>query len=131
MNALQTTAIIISFPTEPDDSHKLLARDKAEACAWEEVAMAHGFNRIVIHEQLGSQGPEDGDFVLIYRTGDRWARWGAARQGKGVLLWRCANGAQVGVYTTMREALETLLDPAQQDVRRPAATPMASSRTAC
>ena len=127
MTVRRTTAIIISFPTEPDDSHKLLGRDKAEACAWEEIAMAHGFNRIVIHEQLGSRGPEEGDFVLIYRTGDRWARWGAARQGKGILLWRCANGAQVGIYPTMKAALDTLLDPAMQDARPPRSAAVASS----
>ncbi|MEJ1975242.1 MAG: hypothetical protein WDN49_03425 [Acetobacteraceae bacterium] len=80
------------------------------ACEWELTAVAYGFDRIVIHEQVGGEAPEDGDFVLVYRSGDRWARWGAARQGTHILLWRCANGAEVGIFPTMRQALDALLD---------------------
>ncbi len=109
-----TTAVILSFPQASAAAHKLLPEDKTEACAWELTAMAYGFDRIVIHEQMGGSGPEDGDFVLIYRTGDRWARWGAARQGGQVLLWRCANGVEVGAFPTMREALNALLNPAMR-----------------
>ena len=106
------TAVIIAFPRVPEAAHKLLSVDKAAACEWEFGATAYGFDRIVIHEQIGGQSPEEGDFVLIYRMGDRWARWGAARQGSQILLWRCANGVEVGIFPTMREALDALLDPA-------------------
>jgi hypothetical protein len=107
-----STAVIIAFPRVQESAHKLLAADKASACEWEFGAAAYGFDRVVIHEQIGGQSPEDGDFVLIYRMGDRWARWGAARQGAHILLWRCANGAEVGIFPTMQEALDALLDPA-------------------
>lgn len=116
MPARKQTAVIIAFPTDPN-RHRLRPQDKAEACAWEEAALRFGFDRIVIHEQIGTRGPEDGDFVLIYRAGDSWARWGAARQGPDVLLWRCANGVQAGLFPSMRAALETLLAPAAAELR--------------
>ncbi len=112
MDTHPSTAVIIAFPKAPEAAHKLLPADKTAACEWEFRAAVYGFDRIVIHEQVGGDAPEDGDFVLIYRTGDRWSRWGAARQGAHILLWRCANGAEVGVFPSMQEALNTLLDPA-------------------
>ncbi len=113
MGPQQPTAIIIAFPKAPERAaHKLLPKDKVAAREWEFHAGAYGFDRIAIHEQLGGQTPEDADFVLIYRTDDRWARWGAARQGDSILLWRCANGAEVGIFADMKEALDVLLDPA-------------------
>jgi hypothetical protein len=125
------TAVILKFPRVSDAGHRLLPSDKAEACQWELTAIAYGFDRIVIHEQMSGDGPEDGDFVLIYRMGDRWARWGAARQGAHVLLWRCANGVEVGAYPTMGEALNALLDPAMRSSdagSRPLEAPEPSAR---
>ncbi len=131
MDPKPPTAVIIAFPRAPEAAHKLLPNDKAAAREWAFRAVAYGFERIVIHEQQGGQTPEDGDFVLIYRSGECWARWGVARQGDSILLWRCADGAETGIFSSMKEALDTLLDPALRVSDAVAKAAMAEPRACC
>ncbi len=84
--------------------YKLLAVDKIDICRWEAEGGAPGVSRIAIHEGDGAcEG--DADVALLYAPGVEWARWGVARRGGSILLWQCRDGQDLGLFDTMREAL--------------------------
>ena len=100
------SATVIPFPTRADRSNRLLMRDKIEANAWGKAATRLGYDRVIICEQSGGPKPEESDFVLIYRVGECWAHWGAARQDGVILLWQCSDGVQAGLFVSMQAALD-------------------------
>ena len=83
---------------------KLLAADKIDICRWESEGGSPFVARIAIHEGTGGC-EEDADVALLYAPGLPWARWGAARRGNEILLWRCNDGRDIGLFRSMREAL--------------------------
>ncbi len=100
-----TGATILPFPTQRRPENWLTTLDRVEALRWEaDEAAAEGV-RVAIYNRQQNDAPEVGDFVSIYRGDERWAAWGAARRGRSIKLWRSANGADIGEFATMQEAL--------------------------
>ena len=106
------SATLIAFPQR--QVGRFTVRDRIELLEWEVAARARGrcFSRIVLHEQQPIDGIETSDYLLLYAGKGPWARWGAARRGRFVNVWRCADGADLGPFDTMREALGAALDAA-------------------
>lgn len=107
-----SSATLIVFPQR--HAGRFTVRDRIELLEWEAAAVARGrgFTRMVLHEQQLIDGIETCDFLLLYAGDGSWARWGASRRGRSISVWRCADGADIGPFDTMREALGAALDAA-------------------
>ena len=103
---------IVIFPRQPRrpayggiEPFKLRTADKIEICRWEAEGGSPGVARITIHEGSGVC-EEDADVALLYAPSVPWARWGVARRDSLLLLWRCNDGQDLGLFGTMREAID-------------------------
>lgn len=103
--------IVVPFVLRRPATQHLTARDRIEACRWDEAARLFGYDRLVIHERLSSDPPEVGNFLSIYRTGEPWATWGLARRDDEIFAWNCATGADIGVFESVNAALLAILPP--------------------
>ena len=86
---------------------KLLAVDKIELFRWEAEGAATAVVRIAVHEGSGLC-EEDSDVALLYAPDGLWARWGLARHGTIILVWRCTDGQDLGRFSSVREALDAV-----------------------
>jgi hypothetical protein len=102
-----TSASIIPYPTRAAVSSLLSFRDKVDVCRWEVACALPQIARVVIYDHVRTEA-NPVDFVLVYGADSPWARWGLARRGSEVILWRCSNGADLGTFETMVEALTAL-----------------------
>jgi hypothetical protein len=103
---------VIAFRPAAKSPARLTLRDRLEIDAWRNPACMRGFDRLVIHERGHLDPPEFEAFLGIYRRGESWARWNVARCGAWVLAWCSANGADIGRFDSVGEALQTLLGAA-------------------
>ena len=101
---LKTADVLIFHPRQKNN--RLTMQDKLDTTRWESQAFCLGYDRVIVHEATSGQSPEN--FVLVYRLGHTWARWGANRQTQKVILWRCSDGAQMGLFMTMIAALNSI-----------------------
>lgn len=118
---LAHSAVIIPFPALPDRTGRLTLRDRADILARQGAAHLRGYGQMLIHTASADAEPGTPDVVMLYPEGERWARWGVARQAAGVLVWRCADGTELGWFSTVAEALDAALgapDPASRRLRR-------------
>lgn len=106
------SATLIAFPQR--QAGRFTVQDRIQMLEWEVAARARGrgFSRMVLHEQQPIDGIETCDFLLLYAGEAPWAHWGVARRGRGISVWRCADGADLGPFDTMREALGAALEAA-------------------
>jgi hypothetical protein len=85
--------------------NKLLSRDKAEVCGWQAALRTAEIERVVILDH-SEAGADQVDLVLATPSAaGRCARWGITRRDEAILLWRCDDGAALGVFRSMRAAL--------------------------
>ncbi len=103
-----STATILPFMPRRVLDNRLTAQDRIDALVWESTVDTASCGRMVIHHRQHNDDPEIGDFISIYRQNCSWATWGVARRGQVVSLWRCATGADLSEFTTVREALATI-----------------------
>ena len=99
---------IVPFLLNTKASCRLTQQDRIDTWLWEKTALDRGYDRAVVQAHMWVQDAEQDEFVLIYRLGHPWARWGAARQGRKVMVWRCSDGAEVGLYLCMKSALDEI-----------------------
>jgi len=108
---LPPTSIVIPFPGPKPRPNRLAIADIQEAEEW-----AGGLSRLwcklVIYESP-AEDEEIGDFISIYKLGQSWASWGAARRGRNVVLWRADCGSDLGIFSRMRDALDAILPSAR------------------
>ena len=117
---------IITLASRLQHSRRLSAQDKIDAFRWENTALSIGYDRIVVHAIPGYLTDIEGDFVLIYRLGYQWARWGIARKGSRLAVWRCGTGEDIGLFATMVVALRSI-PPASEAYQKDA--PSSEART--
>jgi hypothetical protein len=113
-------ASVILCPTRKPISNRLSIRDKIEICRWEVDCPLPKVARVVIHERVEAECHPI-DLVLVYGADSPWARWGLARRGNTVTLWQCSDGADLGVFDTMSDALAALAGHAYPPVSAEAA----------
>jgi hypothetical protein len=102
-------ATVLSFAPRSDKNIRLTLGDRMDVTTWLEQASRYGYDRLVIHECGDLDPPEVDNFLSVYRRGQAWASWGIARTGPTVLAWCCANGADVGRFASIGDALTALL----------------------
>lgn len=106
-------AKIIQFPMRAVLANRLTVTDRQDALRWIR-GEAGSACRLEISEECETD--ELGDFISIYRLGQVWASWGAARRGGAVLLWKADIGRDLGTFPNMQAALDVVsgvLNPAQ------------------
>ena len=108
-------------PFRPLRSNGFTVRDRIDALEWQatHAAQASGLIRLDFHPEHPGDGHETCDLLLLYRRDARFARWGATRRAGRIGVWRCADGADLGRFETMRQALDALLQ-ADSPAPRPA-----------
>jgi hypothetical protein len=100
---------VIAFRPPPNPAARLTLRDRLEIDAWRDPACIRGYDRLVIHERGCFDPPEFESILGIYRRGESWARWNVARCGAWVVAWCSANGADIGRFNSVGDALQMLL----------------------
>jgi hypothetical protein len=96
---------IVKFVRRGPGRAGLTIVDRIAARKWAEDARDHGIRAIRIHDPESGDDPGLGSFLLIYSNDAMWARWGVAACGDGFEIWRPADGATVGWYASLAEAL--------------------------
>lgn len=99
---------VVPFSIYTVANRRLTQQDKIDAWSWEETALSQGYDRVVVQARAWVRGVEQDEFVLVYRLGHPWARWGTTRQRNKIMVWRCSDGAERGHYSTMKSALHDL-----------------------
>ena len=95
----------------PTGRYKFLTKDKIDIFHWETRRASVSISRIVLHEDTGDT-EETADVALIYSSaspqGSAFAQWGLARQDGPILLWRCSDGADMGMFADVPSALQVV-----------------------
>ena len=100
------SADILPFTVRrPTHLNRLTVIDRLQAMSWNETKAAPAGARLIIFARQPEDGPEVGDYIGIYRADDRWAVWGAARNGDIVTVWHGPSGSDIGTFRSMEEAL--------------------------
>ncbi len=84
--------------------------DRLALADWQNCG-ASGYARVLIEDGRPGTLPDCGAYALVYRSGTSWACWGLTRRlgaAPGIMAWRCATGATLGLYAAMDEALRAL-----------------------
>ena len=89
----------------PTPLNRLTVADRVHAMTWNETIAAPAGARLTIFARQPDDGPEVGDYIGIYRADDRWAVWGATRDGGVITVWHGPSGADIGTFNSMEEAL--------------------------
>jgi len=87
----------------------LTALDRIDITRWQDAARDAGYDRMVIHDRDFGDSSDVGTFLSVYSRGKAWSRWGFARRGARILAWCCLSGADVGEFSSLSQALETVL----------------------
>jgi hypothetical protein len=87
----------------------LTLTDRIEVIRWQEVARQAGYDRMVIHDRSEGDPTEVGTFLSIYGSGEVWSRWAFARRGAEIHAWCAISLVDIGVFSTMSEALAAVL----------------------
>ena len=85
-------------------------RDRIAVGAWQLEAGLAGYGRVAFDDATGVSEEERGEYLLIYKRGDEWARWGIGCGANGYLLWDAIRGVTVGVFPAIVTALATVLE---------------------
>lgn len=120
LSSAPAEATVIPFPAVGLYRNRLNIKDRIEIHAWGTKARAFGYDRVVVRERQPEDDPNIGDFLAIYRAGEKWAAWGVARHGGSIRVWRCATGADLGDFRTIEQALAAILlvSPHPEPLRR-------------
>ena len=110
------TADIIPFVAFVGARGHFTAADRIELLQWQ-AQEAHEM-RLAIHRRVEGDPPEVGEFASIYPRNDRWAAWGAVRQGRDISIWRSRDGRDIGRFPTMTEALAAVTGRLEPRLRR-------------
>ena len=107
-------------PFRPIRANSFTMRDRIEALEWQATRAAQdaGLARLNIHAEHPGDDQEVCDLLLLYLRDERWARWGAVRRADRICVWRCADGADIGRFETMRQSLDALLQADGWTARR-------------
>jgi hypothetical protein len=89
---------------------RLTVSDRVALFTWEAELPTGLVGRVSLHEDVPCQDEEHVAFVLVARADKGWADWGLARCGRGIMLWSCADGVQLGLFHGMDEALARLTE---------------------
>lgn len=99
------TAEILQFSAHIQVQNRLSVTDRIYANEWGASHAAPAGARITIHARNHDDAPEVTDYIGIYRADDSWAVWHLARDGAFIKVWNGPTGMDLGVYTSMKEAL--------------------------
>ena len=107
------TAEILVFPGngsrfEIRQIYRFSARDRIVALHWAEQISAAGFSKMVFEKPGPGSTEATGEFLLVYGRDSGWASWGIGCGEDGLTLWKSACGTTIGIFATMREALDRL-----------------------
>ena len=102
--------VVVHFPAPARPiANRLSMRDRIEALSWADTSHRFGYTRVELDTSAPELDPELGDFLLVYRRDASWASWGVGCVEAGFMLWRPANGATIGLFPTLRGALDNIL----------------------
>ena len=123
----RNSAQILPFVRPQWHANRLTAQDQIDALEWDASHAASVGARLAIFGRQVDDAPEVGDYISIYRADERWAVWGAAREGKLITVWHGPSGSDIGKFSSMKDALASLAlgelqirGRAQPKARRPA-----------
>ena len=111
---------VIQFaPARLNLDDRLTWRDRITLHQHRDQLEAAGY-RYVAHPERSPDGAPY-DLVQLFRGDESWSTWCLVRRGERLHAWRCADGADLALFTTMIEALAALMSaPAYARARRTA-----------
>lgn len=97
--------VVVVMATWRKPQNRFTVQDRIDVLRWQ--ADANGAaGRIAVHGPHPADDPEIGDYVLIYRRGEVWARWAVTRDGASYRVWCFADNRAVGAFASLRAALD-------------------------
>ncbi len=100
------SATILHFRLRP--ANRMTRHDRYDVVDWADRAAEAGYTRVAFDSSGDDNDPELGDFVLIYGHGQMWASWGVGRRAGKYIVWRSADGQNLVIADTIREALAVI-----------------------
>lgn len=104
------SAEIVPFVNRQCAANRFTAIDRIHALDWDMTNAAPAGARLAIHARRDDDAPEVGEYLGIYRANERWAVWGAARQGCMITVWHGPSGSDLGQFPSMKDALAAVSD---------------------
>jgi hypothetical protein len=104
------SAEIVPFVNKAYTANRFTAMDRIHALDWDMTNAAPAGARLAIHARRDDDAPEVGEYLSIYRANERWAAWGAARQGPVITVWHGPSGSDLGHFPSMKDALAAVSD---------------------
>jgi hypothetical protein len=95
--------------SEIGECHRFSVRDRILAHRWVTEASSSGYGRLVFASAEGPSQPEPCEYLLIYRRDVPWAQWGVACRHAGYEVWHTTRGTTLGVFGSLKEALDQVL----------------------
>jgi len=105
----QVASVVVAFVPRPRGAAYLTPLDRIDISLWREQARFAGYDRMVIHDREPFDSPDVGDFLCVYRAGECWGRWGFARRCDRILAWCCITGGDIGEFSSLAHAFESVL----------------------
>lgn len=101
----RSSGVVVVLATRRKPQNRFTVQDRIDVLRWQ-VDAEGASARVAVHGPHPADDPEIGDYVLVYRRGEVWARWAVTREGTACRVWCFAENRGVGVFASMRAALE-------------------------
>ena len=100
-----SSGVVVVMATWRKPQNRFTVQDRIDVLRWQtEAARTPG--RVAVHGPYPADDPDIGDHVLVYRRGEAWARWAVTREGGVCRVWCFAENRALGVFASMRAALD-------------------------
>ena len=107
MSHPHSSGVVVVMATWRKPQNRFTVQDRIDVLRWQ--ADADGVpDRVAVRGPHPADDPEIGDYVLVYRRGEVWARWAVTREGTSCRVWCFADNRVVGAFASMHAALDAV-----------------------
>lgn len=100
-----SNGVVVVMATWRKPQNRFTVQDRIDVLRWRADA-DRAAGRVAVHGPHSADDPDIGDYVLIYRPGEVWARWAVTRDGATCRVWCFTDNRAVGAFASLRVALD-------------------------
>ena len=112
-----SNGVVVVMATWRKPQNRFTVQDRIEVLRWQADA-DRAAGRVAVCGPHSADDPEIGDYVLIYRRGEVWARWAVTREEGTYRVWCFADNRAVGAFASLHVALDAAAGLSVLDRRR-------------
>ena len=102
-----SNGVVVVMATWRKPQNRFTVQDRIDVLRWQADA-DRAPDRVAVRGPHPADDPEIGDYVLVYRRGEVWARWAVTREGTSCRVWCFADNRVVGAFASMHAALDAV-----------------------